>query len=386
MLLLKYKQILYKFMKVLFITKNYPPLIDGVGEYTYNLAHTFVKHNHKVIIVCTNHSEINTITGKITVLPIINQWNGKAGTKIAKIIRDHAVDFVSLQYVPHGFHPKGLPFGLIALVHEIKKTNVKTMTFFHEVCIDYIGWNIKRTLFSYGIKYIAKKIIEKSDYVATSIEHYTKRIQKFKKEINISTIHIASNIPKHSYTKEYLEQLKKTVAPQGEFIIVFFGKRDINNQVKAIKELINEGYKIIALSLGNTYFLQQEYKIPTYKTGLLNINDISQYFQIADCLCLPENEKSGCSFKSGSLAAGLQHALPILTNKGYMTESTLVNHYNIIFTNNQNINDIKRSIKQLIQNKDFRLSISKQAALLGETLTWEKTYTDYMNMLKHDVL
>lgn len=363
-----------------------PPIVDGVGDYTYNLAHEFTQHEHKVIVVCSNCSETKIETTEFTVLPIITKWNKKAGQQIVAIIKKYNINIVSLQYVPHGFHPKGLPFGLIALLHEINKANVKKMTFFHEVCIDYWGWNIKRTLFSYGIKYIAKKIIENSDYIATSIEHYAKRIQKLKKGINISTIHIASNIPKHNYTKEYLEQLKKTVAPQGEFIIVFFGKRDIDNQVEAIRELVNEGYKIIALSLGNTSFLKKDYKIPTYKTGLLNINDISKYFQIANCLCLPENQESGCSFKSGSLAAGLQHALPILTNKGYMTESALINHNNIIFTNNQNINNIKTSIKQLIQDKDFRLSISKHAALLGETLTWEKTYMDYMNMFKKDAL
>lgn len=363
-----------------------PPIVDGVGDYTYNLAHEFAQHEHKVIVVCSNCSKTKIETKEFTILPIITKWNKKAGQQIVAIIKKYNINVVSLQYVPHGFHPKGLPFGLIALLHEINKANVKKMTFFHEVCIDYWGWNIKRTLFSYGIKYIARKIIENSDYIATSIEHYAKRIQKFKKGTNISTIHIASNIPKHNYTKEYLEQLKRKVAPQGEFIIVFFGTRDIDNQVEAIRELVNEGYKIIALSLGNTFFLKKDYKIPTYKTGLLNINDISKYFQIADCLCLPENQESGCSFKSGSLAAGLQHALPILTNKGYMTESILINHNNIIFTNNQNINNIKTSIKQLIQDKDFRLSISKHAALLGETLTWEKTYMDYMNMFKKDAL
>ena len=372
-------------MKILFISNHMPPIVDGVGDYTYNLAHEFVQHGHEVIVVCSNCSEPLVETKEFTTLPIITQWNKKAGQQIVAIINKYNINVVSLQYVPHGFHPKGLPFGLIDLIHEINKTDVKKMTFFHEVCIDYLGWNIKRTLFSYGIKYIAKKLIENSDYVATSIEHYAKRIQKFKKGINISTIHIASNIPKHNYTQEYLAQLKEVVAPQGEFIIVFFGKRNINSQVKAIGELINEGYKIIALSLGNTSFLEKDYKIPTYKTGLLNINEISKYFQIADCLCLPENEESGCSFKSGSLAAGLQHALPILTNKGNMTESTLRNHINIIFTDN-NVSNIKALIKRLIQDKDFHLSISQHAALLGEALTWEKTYIDYMNIFKQDVL
>lgn len=39
-------------MHILFITTAFPPLVDGVGDYTYNLAQEFVNNGHQAIVVC----------------------------------------------------------------------------------------------------------------------------------------------------------------------------------------------------------------------------------------------------------------------------------------------------------------------------------------------
>ena len=369
-------------MKILFITNQLPPLVDGVGDYTYNIAKQFANHNHEVYIVCKKNPKININIEGITVLPIVEKWNFNCHKPILKFIKEKGIEIVSLQYVPHGFHPKGLPFPLIKLTNEIKRYNTKLFTFFHEVCIDYSGWNIKKSLYSIGIRYIAKRIINNSDYIATSIKHYSERIKRFQKSANVTTIRIASNIPHFCYNEEDIKQLKQKIAPNKEFIILFFGKRDVDCHIQAIKELITEGNKIVVLSVGNTYFINHDYGIPAYKTGLLDINDISQYFQIADCFCLPENEDCGCSFKSGSLAVGLQYGLPIITNKGFMTESLLISDNNVIFVNSRDVGDIKKSIKHLIQDKDYYQTIRNNALSMGKTLTWESTFTIYMDILK----
>lgn len=368
-------------MKILFITNQLPPLVDGVGDYTYNIAKQFAKHNHEVYIVCKKNPKINIDIEGITVLPIVEKWNFNCHKPIVKFIKEKGIDIVFLQYVPHGFHSKGLPFPLIKLTKKIKKSQAKLFTFFHEVCIDYLGWNIKKTICSIGITYIAKRLIRNSNYIATSIEHYVKRIKRFRKEISVKKIRIASNIPHYDYNEEYLRHLKNKIAPNSEFIVLFFGKRDVDCQVEAIKELISEGKKIVALSLGNTYFLNLDYGIPTYKTGLLDINEISQYFQIADCFCLPENKESGATFKSGSLAAGLQYGLPIITNKGFMTEDTLIDGYNIIFTKDKD--SFKSSLNHLIDNKTFEENIREHAKIIGKSLTWENTYQQYMNIISN---
>lgn len=369
-------------MKILFITNQLPPLVDGVGDYTYNIAKQFANHNHEVYIVCKKNPKININIEGITVLPIVEKWNFNCHKPILKFIKEKGIEIVSLQYVPHGFHPKGLPFPLIKLTKKIKKSQAKLFTFFHEVCIDYCGLNLKKTFFSLGIRSIAKRLIKNSDYVATSIEYYADRIRKFYNDINVFTVRIASNIPFKYYNEIYLKQLKKKIAPNGEFVILFFGKRNVEYHVEAIKELKSEGYKIVILSLGNTSFLKQEYGISIYKTGMIEINEMSQYFQIADCFCLPENDDCGCSFKSGALAAGLQYGLPIITNNGFMTESSLIRDNNIIFVNSKNIYDIKKSIKRLIQDKNYYQSIRINALSIGKTLNWKSTFTKYMDILK----
>ncbi|MBM6961652.1 glycosyltransferase [Bacteroides caecigallinarum] len=369
-------------MNILFITNNFPPIVDGVGDYTYNIAKQFVEHKHNVYIVCKKTNEICTNEKEMTILPIIKKWDFTSHKPIVNLIRNKSIDIVSLQYVPHGYQQKGLPFPLIKLTYEIKQTQAKLFTFFHEVCIDYYGLNLKRTFFSLGIRTIAKRLIKNSDYVATSIEYYADRIRKFYKDINVFTVRIASNIPFKYYNEIYLKQLKNKIAPKGEFVILFFGKRNVEYHVEAIKELKREGYKIVILSLGNTSFLKQEYGISTYKTGMIDINEMSQYFQIADCFCLPENDDCGCSFKSGALAAGLQYGLPIITNNGFMTESSLIGDNNIIFVNARNIYDIKKSIKRLMQDKNYYQSIRINALSIGKTLNWESTFTKYMDILK----
>lgn len=370
-------------MKILFITNNLPPLVDGVGDYTYNIATQFVEHNHEVYIICRNDSQINTQIQGMTILPIINKWDCNCYKPIIKFIKEKAIEVVSLQYVPHGFHPKGLPFPIIKLTKEIKKSNAKLFTFFHEVSVEKEKGNIKRTLLSLLMRHISKKIIENSDYVATSIEYYKKMILKLvtpQKEVLV--IPIASNIPKTNISKDELLSLKRKLAPNDETIISFFGVRNIQTSINAISELKNEGYNLKVLLIGKTsYNLPKNLPIDIIKTGTLDIDEIDKYLKVSDIFILPENNIYGCSFKSGSLAAGLRNKLPIITGKGKLTSNILRNKENILFANFENIAEIKNVIIFLLNNKKTALNIGYNAYNLAEDFSWEKTYVKYNHII-----
>lgn len=55
----------------------------------------------------------------------------------------------------------------------------------------------------------------------------------------------------------------------------------------------------------------------------MEIELLAVYLQISDILILPEDPLSGCSLKSGSLAAALQFGIPTITNSGFMTDERL---------------------------------------------------------------
>lgn len=370
-------------MKILFITNNLPPIVDGVGDYTYNIAKQFVKHNHKVYIICRNDSQIDTTSKNITILPIIEKWNINCCKSIVTLIKKETIDIVSLQYVPHGFHPKGLPFPIIKLTKEIKKCDTKLFTFFHEVGVEKEKGNIKKTILSILMQYISKKIIENSDYTATSIEYYKNMMLKlvpYKGDIPL--IPIASNVPETKLSKEELFNLKKELAPKNETIISFFGIRNIQTSIDAISELKNEGYKLKVLLIGKTSNnLPQNLPHDSIKTGTLNIEEIDKYFKVSDIFILPAGVKSGCAFKSGSLSTAIVNLIPIISNKGIMTSSRLQNKTNIIFSTITDKNSIKKNILELITNKVLYNNIKSNMLNLRYEFSWDKTYEKYINIL-----
>lgn len=370
-------------MKILFITNNFPPIVDGVGDYTYNIAKQFVEHNHEVYVICKSNSQINTTVHGMTILPIINKWNYICYKPIINLIKEKTIDVVSLQYVPHGFHPKGLPFPLIKLTKEIKNCNTKLFTFFHEVSVEKENGNIKKMLLSMLMQHISKRIIENSDYVATSIEYYKNMILRLvpdKKEIPL--IPIASNIPETKLSKEELLALKKELAPNNETIISFFGIRNIQTSINVIAELRDKGYKLKILLIGKTHNLLKNLPYDTVQTGILNIEEIDNFFKVSDIFILPQDNIYGCSFKSGSLVTGLRDALPVITTKGKMTSTSLEDNRNILFANFEDKDEIKKAILFLLNNRNIAINIGKEAQNIVKDFSWQETYKKYYNILK----
>lgn len=365
-------------MKILFITNQLPPLVDGVGDYTYNIAKQFANHNHEVYIVCKKNPLINTKIEGITVLPIVEKWNFNCHKRIVKFIKEKEIEIVSLQYVPHGFHPKGLPFSLIKLINEIKKCKTKLFTFCHEVYVEEEKGNIKRTVLSKLMQYISKRIIDNSDYVATSIEYYRDMIIKLSpSKKNIPTIPIASNIPESTLSKTELVNLKTELAPKNETIISFFGIRNIQSSIDAISELKNNGYKIKVLLIGKTSKnLPENLPEDTYKTGTLDIQEIDKYLKITDIFILPEYNKSGCSLKSGSLAAAINNDLSIITSKGKLTSDIILQNPNILFCDFNSSNEIREKIIYFISNK------KEDTNNKHNIIDWTQTYNIYNDIIK----
>ena len=369
-------------MTILFITNNLPPVVDGVGDYTYNIARQFAMHRHKVYIACRENAEVDTHVEGMTIVPCVKAWNWSCYKPIVRLIREKGIEVVSLQYVPHGFHPKGLPFPLIQLVRKIKKCNIKLFTFCHELYVGKEKGNFKRNLLNFLMRDITKRIILQSDFIATSINIHKIIIKELtNNQKRVSIIPISSNIPTVAKSTDELKALKNWIAPQKEIIISFLGVRNIDISLQVLKQVKAQGYKIKILIIGKTLREVCKDEDYVYRTGILPLDELGQYLQISDILILPENKESGCSFKSGSLMAGLKNGLTVLTNKGRMTDDLLKDGENIVFTDFDDTEIFKSSLIELINNPQKRNSIGKSAEEAVSYISWENTYDAYINIL-----
>ncbi len=374
-------------MRLLFITNNMPPLVDGVGDYTFNLAREFARHGHDVAVVCREDSRIKADYDDIKVFPVVRRWNFYGVNVVKKLLDKLDVDVVLLQYVPQGYQSKGLPFPLIHLTRMLNRRGVGLFTFFHEVYIGYCGVNIIRNVVSVCMGFIASLIMRNSTWVATSIGHYAMVMCRLAGWENgcVPLISIPSNIPECRIGMEKLAEVRSQVAQPGEFVVAFVGQRDLGSCLQAIRELLDAGRDIKVLLVGKNRLSDDNgLGDRVFRTGILPLEELWVYLNVADCVVIPEPYGSGCSFKSGSLMAALRAGKAVVTCKGFMTDGRLVDKENICFVDGWFSEGYKKCLDLLASDEDLRVRIGQNARRLVENVNWGQTYNRYIKIMQQN--
>jgi len=108
-------------MKIAFITGGLKPGRDGVGDYTRRLAAECIRQGHPSAILSLNDHHISRPQAgeqeiEETVVPVLRlPWSDPWPKRIADAcdwMNSFDPDWVSLQFVPFAFHPRGLAFSL----------------------------------------------------------------------------------------------------------------------------------------------------------------------------------------------------------------------------------------------------------------------------------
>jgi hypothetical protein len=133
-------------MKIAFLCSSLEPGRDGVGDYTSRLAGELIRQGHQVIAVGLNErnisqtkfeqQEIDGVSVPVLRLPGDIPWIHRM-VETHKWTGDFDPNWLSLQFVPFGFHPKGLCFGLgkrLANIDPVKPWHIM----FHEL---WLGLN-----------------------------------------------------------------------------------------------------------------------------------------------------------------------------------------------------------------------------------------------------
>ena len=117
-------------MRIVFLCGSLEPGKDGVGDYTRRLAAALIKQGHYAAAVALNDKHVNTsLPGMQDIegisLPVLRLPAGLNGTQVfdAAIAWIDAFDpnWLSLQFVPFAFHPKGLASQLSSLLLRLGK-------------------------------------------------------------------------------------------------------------------------------------------------------------------------------------------------------------------------------------------------------------------------
>ncbi len=318
-------------MRIAFLCSSMEVGCNGVGDYTRLLAGELIRCGKECVIIALSDAWIYesrrevqaSETAEIPMLRLSSSSSWEDRVKIAKDFLDaFDPDWVSLQFVPYGFHPKGLPFGLGRRLKKILSGR-RIHLMVHEL---WISDHKKPShyLVSFLQRIIIRRLVSRlsSDVVHTSIPLYVGRLQSL--GIRAGQLELFGNIPTAESDAELPEPFAK-LQNLADHWILYFGAAPrepcLSQLVSGLREAVNVSKSRLGLVLISRGGDEKDRFLArlSAEEGLLPLT-------IADCGFVPAKELSAvlstCSLgvvratpsllgKSGTALAMLEHGLPI---------------------------------------------------------------------------
>nr|WP_199077343.1 hypothetical protein [Pedobacter sp. ASV19] len=228
-------------MRIVFVCGGLEPGKDGVGDYVRKLSKELIKNGHQIWALALNDPFI-----RYTFQSLIPLGNGEplelrlpadlsAKEKVAKassFIRAIDPDFMSLQFVPFSFHPKGLPYQLSGILKQLGK-DLKWHIMFHEL---WIGMDrqspVKHQLLGMAQRRLIKGLLRKLKPVLVHT-HCSVYLCELKKLTDtVQKLPLFSNIPVVDPYR-ISQKMKQDYTLVDELCIVLFGGIHSGAPIKA---------------------------------------------------------------------------------------------------------------------------------------------------------
>jgi glycosyltransferase involved in cell wall biosynthesis len=355
-------------MKILFLCGSLQPGHDGVGDYTRRLCGALLKKGHQVQILSLfdNHAtSFSDESQEIDGTPILvnrivfSTSNNQRYIWSQDVLNNFKPEWISLQFVPYSFNPRGLPFWLPSFLKKLRG-NHQWHIMFHELWIG-MDWNTTFKSKCIGLlqKRLILKILKRKEKIIinTQTDLYQSKIATL--GYNAQLLPLLSNIIKNS------DSLKiSTDAMELKFCI--FGSihhgapvEKFIHELKQVLLLSNEKRALKFIFIGNCGVALEDWK------QVLSANSIN--FEITGFVSDEEISVllSSCQYgisttpyilcqKSGTVAAMFNHEIPVLC----VARNWKVNGYNQVpflnLINYENLDSIQNFLntKFIISNNN----------------------------------
>lgn len=356
--------------KILFATLEYPPQKGGISSYYKGLVENLEKQGF----------QIQVLSSSLLSKYLFPQWL-LGYFKIKKLLKTEKFAWLFVGQI--------LPLGTIAW---LLRKKIKYVVFLH-------GMDILMAQKSFRKKFLAKKILEKAQFIVTN-SNFTKNLvsdflgKKIKKDILV--IYPCPNIATEKISPEKIEELKRKLGITGKKILITVGrlvKRKGHELVLlALKEIVKQEKNIIYLIIGDGPNFQSLVK----QVQKLNLNNYVRFlgevpeeeklhlYALADIFVMPSKqigpdvEGFGLVF----LEAGLFEKPAIGGESGGVVEAIVHGQTGFLVNPNDSQN-LARIIQALLKDSDLRLKIGQNAKqYILENFNWEKEIKKIIPLLQ----
>jgi len=301
-------------VKIAFVASSLEPGRDGVGDYSTLLAAESSRRGHKVALLALNDQHTGAVIRRdgLLRLPANQPWPERV-TEARRWLEEFAPDWISLQFVGYGLHPRGL-VGAIAGYLETIFNRWPVHLFFHEVWIgEETGSGLKHRALGWLQRRATVALVRALDVrvVHTSNPAYVHLLGQ--KGVQARRLPLFGSLPLPM----------REPAPDGPFKAVFFGTlHPVWPPEPLFGHLRTLGRKVELIHLGNIGSgaelwsgLEQKYgnDLTFRKLGALPPEEVAEH--LAGAHCGIATTPWSLIGKSASVAAMLDCGLPVVVNR-----------------------------------------------------------------------
>ncbi len=318
-------------MKISFLVRWLPPRIDGVGDYTWNLACALREYGIDVYVFTSEKQGCKGLVKNEWVFPVIKQWQPQAIVKALKTVTGHTPDWFCFQFVPQlygrwciAWH---IPFILAALKKEFRCNIAVT---FHEFISNW-GIGPKDLFLASTTRLQTKRMLSETNLAITTCGRYKDTLQYLSSHpLPVATIPVGSNIEPVFIASEELARRRRQIFPDGAKIFGLLSRlsppRNFPLAIRALQEARQQGLDAWLYLIGsvgssnpklfkNLMRLAEKLGVKSYiiATGELSKEDLSIQLKMVDVFIFPQVD--GISTRNTALMAAMAHGLPVVSFK-----------------------------------------------------------------------
>jgi glycosyltransferase involved in cell wall biosynthesis len=297
-------------MRLALLCGQYPPVIDGIGDYSWCLSHALASRGHNVTVL-TSHGPRLKPTKGIAIVPCFDP-NRPATIKAlpAVLKKEPAFDWLIVQYNPFSFGPRGLnPWLIPALVSAARLTQLAVM--FHETCVPYWPWKFTAMLLWQYPQLFAQCLIAKRVFVST--ERWSSELRRCNPKVICHHLPVGSNLPFCALTKE--EARAQLSLPRDSILLGVFGSAHeskmpdwVGSAARAVYERFPQT-SVLYIGQDGQRVRDACTGVPYLDMGPLPAVEAGAAIRAIDLLLAPFSD--GISTRRTSAMSALQHGVPL---------------------------------------------------------------------------
>ncbi len=385
-------------MRVCFISGSYPPIRCGIGDYTQKLTTALAKQGVSVSIITSRAGVAASNDGKVTVLPLVSQWNAAARAEILAQLKLTRPQLVNIQY-PTQLYGRDLNINLLPTFIR-RQTRIPVITTVHEFST-YRGAGKLRV----GLSGLT------SNRIIVTDQTNLRQIESVFPFLKTKLVHvpIGANIEPQFVSFNRQQQRALYGATESDVVLAYFGfispSKGLETLLPAF-ELAQRAYPELRLLLianhhvADANFADYHRRIEdmlaqlfprerVYWTDYVSPTQVSAFLASADIAVLPFVD--GASLRRTTLLSTLLHGLPTLTTSGAGTiRDGLGEEAGVQLVPPANIPALANAIKVLASDPAERQRLSVHARAFANRFTWSsvahQTLTIYDQVINAHLL